>query len=60
MILKELFDRVTFDQLLPYLLPRIEGHEDNIHHFRVAYDLISLYEPIQVLQRLYGLVMMGM
>ena len=47
MILKELFDRVTFDQLLPYLLPRIEGHEDNIHHFREAYDLISLYRPIQ-------------
>ena len=26
---------------------RIEGHEDNTHHFREAYDLISLYEPIR-------------
>lgn len=45
MILKDLFDKITFDEIYPYLLPLIPGREDNAHNFREAYDLIRLYEP---------------
>ena len=45
MKLKVLFDKVTFDEAYPYLLPLIEGHEDNERNFREAYDLIRSHEP---------------
>lgn len=47
MTLKELFDKISFDQAYPYLLQMLEGREDNAHNFRETYDLIKLYKPVK-------------
>ena len=47
MILKELFDKVSFDEVVPYLLPLIGGERRALHNFREAFDLIRLYEPVK-------------
>lgn len=45
MTLKELFDKITYDEAYTYQLPLITGHQDNAQNFREAYDLIRSNEP---------------
>lgn len=45
MILKELFTKVSFDNLLPYLKAYEKEHLDKIYSFREAYDRLQLMQP---------------
>ena len=45
MKLKELFDKYTFDEILPYLRMLEPKRLDAMHEFREAYDLLRHMEP---------------
>lgn len=45
MKLKELFDKYTFDEILPYLRALEPRRLDAMHEFREAYDLLRRMEP---------------
>lgn len=45
MTLKDLFDKITYDEAYPYLLPLITGHQGNAQNFRETCDLIRSNEP---------------
>ena len=45
MKLKELFDKYTFDEILPYLRAIEPERLDAMHEFREAYDLLRRMEP---------------
>ena len=45
MKLKELFDKYTFDEILPYLRALEPKRLDAMHEFREAYDLLRHMEP---------------
>ena len=47
MTVKDLFDKVSFDALVPELLPLIDNLPHRLSSFRRAYDLIKCYEPIE-------------
>ena len=45
MKLKELFDKYTFDEILPYLRALEPNRLDAMHEFREAFDLLKRMEP---------------
>ena len=45
MKLKELFDKYTFDEILPYLKAREPERGDSMYQFREALDLLKYMEP---------------
>jgi hypothetical protein len=45
MKLKELFDKYTFDEILPYLKAMEPEREDSMYQFREALDLLKRMEP---------------
>ena len=45
MKLKELFDKYTFDEILPYLKAIDPEKEDSMYQFREAFDLLRHMEP---------------
>lgn len=45
MKLKELFDKYTFDEILPYLKAREPERGDSMYQFREALDLLKRMEP---------------
>lgn len=45
MKLKELFDKYTFDEILPYLKEIDPEKEDSMYQFREAFDLLRHMEP---------------
>jgi len=45
MKLKELFDKYTFDEILPYLKAIDPDREDSMYQFREAFDLLRHMEP---------------
>ena len=45
MKLKELFDKYTFDEILPYLETMEPEREDSMYQFREALDLLKRMEP---------------
>ena len=47
MTLYDLFHKVSFDEVVPYLLPLLGDHTSVLHNFRESFDLIRLYEPVK-------------
>lgn len=45
MTFKELINKVSFEDLLPYLMKHEKEHLDNIYAFREAYDILRNMEP---------------
>ena len=45
MKLKELFEKYTFDEILPYLKAREPERGDSMYQFREALDLLKHMEP---------------
>lgn len=45
MKMKELFDKYTFDEILPYLRALEPKRLDAMHEFREAFDLLRHMEP---------------